>query len=184
MSKRHKIIVSLTVTAIMAALSIVFERFLGFTPASNTSNFRITFADVPIILTSLLVSPIHGAVCGVVSDVAGCFFNGYAPFPLLTLAPFFTGLLPGLLLLRQKTKLAQMNPVKRTILLSCTIVLTHVVSSMLVTTFGLSVMRGVGFAEMFIMRLPFCLMGMAIDSVLVSILYKTIYLVFGKNMRR
>ena len=85
----------LTATAMLTALSIIFERLLPITPPTNVADIRITFGNVPIILAGLLISPVMGLFCGVVSDLAGCFISGYPPFPLLMLAPAVTGFLPG-----------------------------------------------------------------------------------------
>lgn len=156
---------TLTVGAMMAALSIILERLLPITPPSNMMDIRISLSNVPIILASMLVSPLAGGLAGVVSDVVGCFLSGYAPFPILTLAPLVMGTLPGLLLLRVK----KYNLVKTAVVIA----LTHLVSSVLVTTYGLAVMRGVNFVPMLITRLPSCGINLVIDVILVCVLVRT-----------
>ncbi len=165
MSKNRISVKALTAGAMMAALSIVFERVLAVMPASNMMDIRITLSNVPIILCGTLISPLMGALCGVVSDVVGCFISGYAPFPLLTLAPLVMGVLPGLLLGKKKVfgfwKIV------------FAIILTHALSSALITTYGLSVMRGVPFVPLLITRLPSMGINLVLDEVLVCLILKS-----------
>ncbi len=170
MSKKR--IYQITASAMLTALSIIFERIITITPPSNTMDIRITFANVPIILAGLLVSPVMGGVCGVVSDLLGCLISGYAPFPILTLAPLVTGLVPGLIYkgscIKNRPKSGALA--KSAVLLAAVIV-SHMLSSVIITTYGLSIMRGVGFVPMLITRVPSMLIGVAIDAVLICILY-------------
>lgn len=156
---------ALTAGAMMAALSIVLERFLPITPPSNMMDIRISLSNVPIILASILVSPVIGAIAGVVSDIVGCFISGYAPFPLLTLAPLVMGFLPGVFLNKKGA-----YPFFK-VLLAVTV--SHVFASVLITTYGLSVMRGIAFIPMLVTRLASCGINLAIDVILVYLLLKT-----------
>lgn len=162
----------LTSAAMLTALSIILERFITITPASNTLDIRITFANVPILLAGLLVSPLMGGICGVVSDIVGCFISGYPPFPILTLAPLVTGFLPGFIVL----SLQNFNIKKHKVAFNLTVLLfavglSHLLSSFFITTLGLSIMRGIDFEPMFITRLPSMLIGLFIDAVSVCLLY-------------
>lgn len=164
-NKKKANLKTITTAAMMAALSIILERFLPITPPSNMMDIRITLSNIPIILTSALVSPIAGALCGIVSDLIGCFISGYAPFPLLTLAPLVMGLLPGIVLGKKGS-----YPFIKVLF---AVVITHILASVLITTFGLSVMRGVAFIPLLIARLPSMGINLVIDTVLVYILLKT-----------
>ena len=53
------------------------------------------------------------------------------------------------------------------------ITITHIISSVLITTYGLSVMRGVAFIPMLITRIASCGINLIIDVLLVYILLKT-----------
>lgn len=169
MSKKR--IYLITASAMLTAVSIVFERVIPITPPSNTLDIRITLANVPLILAGLLISPIMGGVCGVVSDLIGCVISGYPPFPILTLAPLMTGLVPGLI---YKAAALESRPyASKTLKAAVTVfavLVSHIISSLLITTYGLSVMRGVGFVPMLISRIPSMLIGFVIDAVLVCIL--------------
>jgi ECF transporter S component (folate family) len=134
-------------------------------PASNMMDIRISLSNVPIILASILVSPVIGAIAGVVSDIVGCFISGYAPFPLLTVAPLVMGFLPGVFLNKKGA-----YPFFK-VLLAVTV--SHVFASVIITTYGLSVMRGVAFVPMLVTRLASCGINLAIDVILVYLLLKT-----------
>lgn len=159
---------AITAGAMMAALSIILERVLALMPASNMMDVRISLSNVPIILAGVLVSPIVGGIAGVVSDIVGCFISGYPPFPILTLAPLVIGFMPGMIL-----KFSKGLPKYSFLKVASAITVSHVFSSVLITTFGLSVMRGVGFIPMLITRLPSMGINLVIDVVLVYLLLKT-----------
>lgn len=148
----------------MAALSIILERVISLMPASNIMDIRISLSNVPLILAGILASPLVGGIAGVVSDIVGCFISGYTPFPILTLAPFVMGFLPGFII---------KNDTKSFVKLVLAIFVTHLASSVLITTYGLSVMRGVAFIPMLISRLPSMGINLAIDMVLVYLLLRT-----------
>ena len=166
MSGKKKIgLKALTAGAMMAAISIILERVLALMPASNMMDVRISLSNVPIILAGVLVSPVIGALAGVISDVVGCFISGYAPFPILTIAPLVMGCLPGVFLKKNRDYSLLM------VVISITV--SHIFASVLVTTYGLAVMRGVAFVPMLITRLPSCVINLGIDVVLVYFLLKT-----------
>lgn len=164
MSKNKIRLQKLTAGAMMAALSIILERVISLMPASNMMDIRISLSNVPLILAGILVSPLVGGIAGVVSDIVGCFISGYTPFPFLTLAPLVMGFLPGFIV---------KNDTKNFVKLVVAIFVTHLASSVLITTFGLSVMRGIAFVPMLLTRLPSMGINLAIDLVLVYLLLKT-----------
>lgn len=162
----------LTATAMLTALSIILERIITITPPSNTLDIRITFGNVPIILAGLLVSPVMGALCGLISDLIGCIISGYPPFPILMLAPIFTGFLPGFIVNTAGIeKKNNCNFILKCAVLLIAVTLSHLLSSFVITTYGLSIMRGITFAPMFFTRIPAMLIGLFIDAVSVCILY-------------
>jgi len=168
MSKNKSNLQKLTAGAMMAALSIILERILAIMPASNMMDIRISLSNVPLILAGVLVSPLVGGIAGIVSDIVGCFISGYAPFPILTIAPFVMGFLPGMPLRLCKTE-AKLSFLKVTL----AVAVSHIAASVIITTFGLSVMRGIGFIPMLITRLPSMGINLVIDIVLVYLLVKT-----------
>lgn len=165
---------AVTATAMLTALSVVFERVLTVTPPSNMLDFRITFADIPIILAGIFVSPVMGGVSGVVSDIVGCFVSGYPPFPILTVSPLIMGFLPGFIIAFAERKIpffGKKTTCMKNILVALSVIVSNIISSFVVTTYGLSVMRGVEFLPMLITRIPSCCVGIVINTVFVCLLY-------------
>ncbi|MCD7860220.1 MAG: folate family ECF transporter S component [Firmicutes bacterium] len=85
---------SLVCCGLLAALSVVFARLLGFMPSQAS---RYSIEAVPIILSGMLFGPIPGAMVGFAADAVGCLFSGYGYNPIFAVAPILYGLVAGLL---------------------------------------------------------------------------------------
>ncbi len=84
----------LTLQAMLAALSIILTRFCQI-PINES--LRISFGNIPVLLSGLLGGPVAGALVGAVADIIGCiFFNPFGWYPPLTLSPFIYGIIAGL----------------------------------------------------------------------------------------
>ena len=84
----------LTLQAMLAALSIILTRFCQI-PINES--LRISFGNIPVLLSGLLGGPLAGALVGAVADIIGCiFFNPFGWYPPLTLSPFIYGIIAGL----------------------------------------------------------------------------------------
>ena len=84
---------SLTVCALLTAMSVVLARVLTLIPAETT---RISLEALPIVLAGLLCGPIPGALVGFAADLIGCLFSPFGYHPLVCLPPILNGLLAGL----------------------------------------------------------------------------------------
>ena len=84
---------SLTVCALLTAMSVVLARVLTLIPAETT---RISLEALPIVLARLLCGPIPGALVGVAADLIGCLFSPFGYNPIFCLPPILYGLLAGL----------------------------------------------------------------------------------------
>ena len=85
---------SLTVCALLTALSVVLARVLTLIPAETT---RISLEAVPIVLAGLLFGPLPGACVGFAADLIGCLFSPFGYNPIFCVPPILYGLLAGLL---------------------------------------------------------------------------------------
>ena len=83
-------------TAAMTALSVVFCRFIGFSP-ENTA-FRFEFGFLPIAFVAELFGPLWSGVAYLVADIIGSLFSGYAPNPFISACKLLTGAFMGLFL--------------------------------------------------------------------------------------
>ena len=84
---------SLTVCALLTAMSVVLARVLTLIPAETT---RISLEALPIVLAGLLCGPIPGALAGFAADLIGCLFSPFGYNPIFCLPPILYGLLAGL----------------------------------------------------------------------------------------
>lgn len=84
---------SLTVCALLTAMSMVLARVLTLIPAETT---RISLEALPIVLAGLLCGPIPGALVGFAADLIGCLFSPFGYNPIFCLPPILYGLLAGL----------------------------------------------------------------------------------------
>lgn len=112
----------------MAALSVVFTRFLGFSPEGTPFRFEIGF--LPIAIAAYATGPFYAAGAYLTADVIGSLFSGYAPNPMITLAQVVSGVLMGYFFYRK-------HSLPRTV--TC-FTLIAVVSEILIKTPALAVM--------------------------------------------
>ena len=83
---------SLTVCALLTALSVVLARVLTLIPAETT---RISLEAVPIVLAGLLCGPLPGALVGFAADLIGCLISPFGYNPIFCVPPILYGLLAG-----------------------------------------------------------------------------------------
>lgn len=118
----------LAVSAFLAALSIVCGKYLAL---SLGNVLRFSFENLPILLAGMMFGPITGMIVGVVADLIGCLMVAYPINPLVTLGAACVGLLSGLLF-----RVAKKLPL---VWKTCiTVILTHLVASVIVKTYGLA----------------------------------------------
>ena len=84
---------SLACAALLAALSVVFARFIIPMPNETT---RFSIEAVPIFLAGLLFGPVTGGLVGFSADLVGCLFSGYGYNPIFCIPPILYGVTAGL----------------------------------------------------------------------------------------
>lgn len=118
----------LAVSAFLAALSIICGKYLAL---SLGNVLRFSFENLPILLAGMMFGPITGMLVGAVADLVGCLMVGYTVNPLVTLGAVCVGVLGGLLFrLTKKLPLLWQTCI--------TVILTHLVASVIVKTYGLA----------------------------------------------
>ncbi len=165
-SARH-----ITIIGVLTALSIVLERFIGpMIPPLYTDSARFSLGNIPIILCSISCGILPGAVCGLISDVLGCFISGYPPYLPLLLSPVLMGILPKVLF----TVLEKAGLKKNTLIsTSIVMILTNIVSSVFWTTLGLSWMYGTSFTVQFLPRVPVIILTTLCETAIIYALLKS-----------
>ncbi|MCM8901019.1 folate family ECF transporter S component [Caldicoprobacter algeriensis] len=87
-------------TGLLTAISIILTRFFaGNVNILGVFALRLSFGEVPIMLSGILLGPVYGAACGALSDIIGYAISpvGGPYFPGFTLTAALTGLIPGLM---------------------------------------------------------------------------------------
>ncbi|NLM44757.1 MAG: folate family ECF transporter S component [Clostridiales bacterium] len=95
---------SIAVGGLLTAMSIILTRFFGIYVLGNS--VRLSFGNIPILLSGALLGPIVGGLTGAIADVGGMLITGGASgpyFPGFTLSSFLVGFIPGLVFYRTKS---------------------------------------------------------------------------------
>ena len=100
-SRNKSKILALTVSSAMVALSVVFTRFIGYSPEGTPLRFELGF--LPIAVAAYAFGPIYSALGYLTADVIGSFYSGYAPNIWITLCQFLSGIILGLMLHKKRT---------------------------------------------------------------------------------
>lgn len=80
--------------AILSAMSLILGKFMQI-PNPFQEFIRISFENLPIVLSGIVLGPVAGALVGTVADLIGCLLYGYTINPLITLGGAAVGLVAG-----------------------------------------------------------------------------------------
>ena len=158
-----KSIKALTTAAMLTAMSVIVgilcKSFLNF----GGGLFRITFENLPIILTGILYGPIVGGAVGAATDLISYFLSPqtYPPNLIVTLGATMVGVVAGLIakFVIKKRGYAQ-------IIVSGSV--AHIVGSMIIKPIGL--FQFYQWSVLF--RIPLYLVIAPIEIVILCLLYR------------
>ena len=156
----------LAVSAVFAAASIVCGKFLAI---SVGETIRLSFENLPIILSGYCFGPTVGLLTGLVADVVGCILRGYAINPIITLASVFIGFAAGAMA-------GIFNKASINLKLLSTVVLCHLVGSVIIKTVGLSIVLAYPFIPTLLSRTVNYIIVAAAEFILLKI---NIEIIFG-----
>ena len=140
---------TLTMLALLVAMSIVFSRVLSI----STGFVRFNLGSLPVLLAAVVFGPGAGFAVGAVADIIGGVLAGYAINPLITLGAGAIGLVAGFAW--QK--------------LAVSVLRGHFVGSMVITSLALRLFYGYPWATLAV-RIPNALILSAVNVVLLRIL--------------
>lgn len=149
----------LVFASFMCALSGVLK-FLA--PSGDT--WRISFENFPIVFSGIVLGPFIASAVGIVSDLLGCLFRGYAVNPIITLASMSVGLISGISFSFFKKR-------KTTGIVFSTFV-AHILSNIIIKTIALSLMYGMPFVVLFIERTGTYILTALAESLIILVLYR------------
>lgn len=148
---------TITSMAMLIAISVVLARWI---PLFYTGDMRLTLGNIPIILSGIFFGPVAGGVSGFLADIIGCVLvRGEAYFPPLALSPILIGVIPGLCakFIAPKIRKGMGN----VLLISPMIIIMNTLTTVLWSTYALSLLLGKGF----LILLP----GRSLETVLQSV---------------
>ncbi len=154
---------TVTVAAMLTAISIVIgifcKNFLNF----GGGLFRVTFENLPIILSGIMYGPIVGGMVGVATDLVSYLLSSqiYPPNLIVTLGCATVGIVSGVV-----SRYVVKTPGKKQIILSGAF--AHIIGSMIIKPIGLYTFYG-----MYVwVRVPLYMVIAPIEIVIICILYK------------
>ena len=153
----------ITRSAMLVAMSVVIGIFCKSVLNFGGGLFRITFENLPIIISGIFFGPAAGASVGLLSDIISYLLSGQS-YPLnavVTVGAVSVGLVSGLV-----SRFAVRERGNLQIILSGA--LAHVVGSMIIKPIGLY--QFYGMAVLF--RIPMYLVIAPIEILLICLLYK------------
>lgn len=154
---------AMTMSAMLTAASVVIgifcKNFLNF----GGGLFRITFENLPILMSGLMFGPVVGGLSGAATDVISYFLSGqvYPINPIVTLGAAMIGIVSGLVshhLLKRSGKLR--------LIISCAA--AHLVGSVIVKSIGL--FQFYGWAVLW--RIPLYLVITSLEIILLCLMYR------------
>lgn len=154
---------TLVFMALLVAMHLVLTRVLVI----DLGAYRITVGSVCTILAGLWLGPVAGGICGLCSDIVGCFLKGYAVNPFITVAAILWGVIPALMrvFFTNRTKKG------KTVIISLSVIITGVLSSLVITTAGLVLLLGYNFYAIMPGRIVQFVIMMPVYCVLTCLLY-------------
>lgn len=129
---------------LLVAISIVLTRMFGFMIFDGT--VRISFGNVPIALSGIILGPFAGFLVGAIADILGIMVVSHHGTPHLgfTLSSALQGLIPALILYKPYNN-ENITKTKLSILIILSTVISSVVVSLGLNTLWLSQLQGKAF---------------------------------------
>lgn len=154
-----KIIITL---ALFSAISIILGKFLAIPVGLY---MRFSFESLPILLAGMMFGPFSGLTTAIIADLLGCILRGYEINLILTFGSAIIGLLSGTLfrlLKRHKTAIA----------IFVSIFSSHIIGSVIIKSFGLSLWYSLDFKVVLIYRIINYIIVALADFIVILFLFK------------
>lgn len=141
---------------LMVSISIILTRLLSFMVFGVA---RVSFGDIPTMMSGMIFGPLTGAVTGILSDIVGVLIfpspSGASYIPGMTLSKALIGLIPALLYKYIKGS----DFVK----VAAGVVTAEIICSMVLDTIWLIPFYGNGIIGLISIRIPIRLVLMAVE---------------------
>lgn len=154
---------TLTFSAILCAMSVVIGMFCKTYMNGGNGLFRVTFENLPIIVSGIFYGPIIGAVIGGASDLISYVLSPqvYPPNLTVTVGAISIGLVSGLV----SRFVVKKRGYKKIIISGIS---AHIIGSMIIKPIGLFQFYGIAV----LLRIPFYVVIASIEITLICLLYR------------
>ena len=154
---------NLTVAAMLVAMSVVIGAFCKTFLNFGLGLFRVTFENLPILLSGVLFGPIIGGLVGGASDLVSYLLSPqmYPPNLVVTAGAILVGVISGLM-----SHYVLRKPSILQIVLSCST--AHVVGSMIIKPIGLYQISGWAV----LVRVPMYVVIATIEILVICLLFR------------
>lgn len=159
---KTKSVKKLVICGLLTALSIIFGKFLNI-PVGDT--LRFSFENTPLFLAGYMFGPLAAGSVAFVADILGSILKGYTINPLITVGAVFVGVSSGFLF-----RFLKKSPLFLKTLI--TVGISHVGGSVLIKTFGISLMTGTPFFALLPLRAINYLIMIFIDVAVIYFILK------------
>ncbi len=171
MQKEHKSKRLNTKTVCTVGLLVAFSVAIGWVCKTYLTfgAIRITFENLPIILSGLLFGPFIGGIVGLMADAISCITSpNPALNPIISAGAVLIGALPGII----SRAFIKNN---RTAAVWVSVFLSHILGSMILKSIGLHLFWGYGI-EILGWRIPLYIAISVCESVIISAMLKHNYI--------
>ena len=158
---------ALCVAAVLAAMSLVLGKFLQI-PNPFQDVIRLSFENLPILFAGITMGPLVGAMVGAVADLIGCLLVGYAINPIITIGAAAIGAVAGIYHFLPEASSSRAHLLK----ISLTVFSAHLIGSVLIKSFGLSVFYDIPLIILMLWRLLNYIIVGAVECMLIYTLVK------------
>lgn len=143
-------------TGLLVSISIILTRFFSFMVFGIS---RVSFGDIPTMMSGMMFGPLTGAVTGILSDIVGVLIfpspSGAAYIPGMTLSKALIGLIPAL-----AYKYIKGSDFFR---IAAGVVAAEIICSMVLDTIWLSPFYSKGIIALISIRIPIRLVLMVVE---------------------
>lgn len=153
----------MTLSAMLVAMSVVIGIFCKSFMNFSMGLFRITFENLPIILSGILFGPWVGGAVGICSDVVSYLFSGqvYPLNPIVSLGALAVGVVSGIMAKYVVRK-------RGTAQIIVSAAAAHVVGSMIIKPIGLYQFYGV----LVLWRIPLYVVIATLEILVLCLLFR------------
>ncbi len=174
MKRKEKMSVRTMVKAgFLVAISIVMTRFAYImVPLAGVSALRISFGDLPLMISGMIFGPLVGGLTGFAADLIGFLINPQGPYhPGFTLSSILWGVIPGLIFYRLKGE-KNYEKIYSYKNIFVAVFLVTIVVSLGLNTYWLSTLFGKGFIILLPTRALAALISIPLHTVIIKYLMK------------